>query len=281
MADGGSLRKPSLAGRAAVLFLLLWMFGAAGAPLLSPRSYRSQDLARRLESPSLDHPLGTDELGRDVLARALYGARVSLAVTAAALLLSLVAGALLGTASGLLGGAFDLVLGRVMDTLLALPGILVAIAVLAYSGRGFVPLVASLSATAWVGYARVARTLAQRTAAEDYVAAARAAGAGALHILLRHVLPAALPVLLVQAAAGAASVMMAEAGLSFLGLGVPPPYPSWGEMLASGCDTLLEAPHLAAVPGVLLFSAVWALNTLGEGLARALGPARRPRVDAL
>lgn len=281
MGDVGPLPRTSLAGKAAVVLLLLWILGAAGAPLLSPRSYRSQDLARRLEAPTADHPLGTDELGRDVLSRALYGARVSLAVTAAALLLSLAVGALLGTAAGFLGGSLDLALGRLMDTLLALPGILVAIAVLAYSGRGFVPLVAALSATSWVGYARVARTLARRTAAEDYVAASRAAGAGAPHILLRHVLPAALPVLLVQAAAGAASVMVAEAGLSFLGLGVPPPYPSWGEMLASGCDTLLEAPHLAVVPGVLLFSAVWALNTFGEGLARSLGPARRLRVDAL
>ncbi|MGC8763600.1 MAG: ABC transporter permease [Acidobacteriota bacterium] len=263
------------------MILLLWILAAAGAPVLARRSYRSQDLAHRLEGPSRGHPLGTDELGRDVLARALFGARVSLAVTAAALLLSLLAGVLLGTAAGLLGGPFDLVLGRLMDTLLALPGILVAIAVLAFSGRGFVPLVAALSATAWVGYARVARALARRTAAEDYVAAARAAGAGALHTLFRHILPAALPVLSVQAAAGAASVMVAEAGLSFLGLGVPPPFPSWGEMLASGCDTLLEAPHLAAVPGVLLFSAVWALNTLGEGLARALGPGRNPRVDTV
>lgn len=281
MAEGGAVRRPSRSGAAAVVILLLWILGAAGAPMLARRSYRSQDLAHRLEGPSRGHPLGTDELGRDVLARALFGARVSLAVTAAALLLSLLAGALLGTAAGLLGGPFDLVLGRLMDTLLALPGILVAIAVLAFSGRGFVPLVAALSATAWVGYARVARALARRTAAEDYVAAARAAGAVALHTLFRHILPAALPVLLVQAAAGAASVMVAEAGLSFLGLGVPPPFPSWGEMLASGCDTLLEAPHLAAVPGVLLFSAVWALNTLGEGLARALGPGRNPRVDTV
>lgn len=281
MVDRDPVNRISPAGMAAVFLLLLWVLGAAGASFLSPRSYRSQNLDRRLEAPSAAHPLGTDELGRDVLARALYGARVSLAVTAAALLLSLVAGALLGTAAGLSGGVFDLALGRLMDTLLALPGILVAIAVLAYSGRGFVPLVAALSATAWVGYARVARTLARRTKSKDYVAAARAAGAGTLYLLLRHGLPAALPVLKVQAAAGAASVMVAEAGLSFLGLGVPPPYPSWGEMLASGCDTLLEAPHLAAVPGVLLFSAVWALNTVGEGLARAPGPARRARVDAL
>ncbi|MEW5765383.1 MAG: ABC transporter permease [Acidobacteriota bacterium] len=276
MARGGGVSR-----KAAAALVLAWMAAAALAPLLAPAPYAGQDLEHRLEGPSARAWLGTDDLGRDVLSRALYGARVSLAVTAAALAIALVAGTLLGAAAGYWGGLLDQALGRTVDVLLALPGILLAIAVVAYVGRGFSPLVLALSATAWVGYARVARALALSLRGRDFVTASRACGAGGVHVLRRHILPHALGILWVQAAAGAASVMLAEAGLSFLGLGIQPPHPSWGEMLATGCDCLLEAPHLALVPGALLFSAVWALNTLGESLSEGMDPGRRHRVDAV
>lgn len=274
-------RRGSLSRKVAAGLVLAWMAAAALAPLLAPAPYASQDLEHRLEGPSARAWMGTDDLGRDVLSRALYGARVSLAVTAAALSIALAAGTLLGAAAGYWGGLFDQVLGRAVDTLLALPGILLAIAVVAYVGRGFAPLVLALSATAWVGYARVARALALSLRGRDFVTASLASGADGVHVLRRHILPHALGILWVQASAGAASVMLAEAGLSFLGLGIQPPHPSWGEMLATGCDYLLEAPHLALVPGALLFSAVWALNTLGEALSEEMDPGRRHRVDAV
>ncbi len=276
MARGGGLSR-----RAATCLVLAWMAAAALAPLLAPAPYATQDLEHRLEGPSARAWMGTDDLGRDVLSRALYGARVSLAVTAAALAIALAAGTLLGAAAGYWGGPLDQALGRTVDVLLALPGILLAIAVVAYVGRGFAPLVLALSATAWVGYARVARALALSLRGREFVTASLASGAGGVHVLRRHILPHALGILWVQAGAGAASVMLAEAGLSFLGLGIQPPHPSWGEMLATGCDYLLEAPHLALVPGALLFSAVWALNTLGEALSEEMDPGRRHRVDAV
>ena len=262
-------------------FLALWVLGALLAPLLAPSSYAATDLPSRLEGPSLEHLLGTDDLGRDVLSRALYGARVSLAVTALSLALALVVGTATGLLAGYLGGVFDLMAGRFIDILLALPGILLAITLVAYVGRGFAPLVLALSCTAWVGYARVARSLALSLREREFVLSSLAAGGGTLHVAVRHLLPQTVPVLAAQAAAGGAGVLLSEAGLSFLGLGVQPPHPSWGEMLAAGCDVLLEAPHLAMVPGLLIFSAVWALNVLGEELPGDLAPDRSVRVAAL
>jgi len=251
---------------AALVFVGLWALCAILAPVLSPAPPSRTDLAGRLMGPSHAHPLGTDDLGRDVLSRLLFGARVSLVVTAASLLLALLLGTAVGTLAGYLGGAADMAAGRVMDVLLALPGILLAVTVIAYVGRGFAPLVLALSATAWVAYARMARGLTLTLKERDFVRASRALGAGPGRLLARHVLPHAAPALAAQASAGAAGVLLAEGGLSFLGLGVPPPSPSWGGMLAAGCDYLIEAPHLAAAPGAVLFLAVWALNALGESL---------------
>lgn len=262
-------------------FLAVWAAGALLAPLLAPYPYAETHLASRLEGPSARFPLGTDDLGRDVLSRALYGARVSLAVTALSLALALIVGTATGILSGYLGGAVDLLAGRLIDILLALPGILLAITLVAYVGRGFAPLVLALSCTAWVGYARVARSLALSLREREFVLSSLASGGGTLHVAVRHLLPQTVPVLAAQAAAGGAGVLLSEAGLSFLGLGVQPPHPSWGEMLAAGCDALLEAPHLAIVPGLLIFMAVWALNVLGEELPGDLAPHRSPRVVAV
>ena len=249
---------------AALAFLTAWILSALAAPLLAPYAFAATDLHSRLQGPSWKHPLGTDDLGRDILSRALYGGRVSLAVTGVSLALAVLLGTAAGLLSGYLGGTVDMVTGRVIDLLLALPGILLAIALVAYAGRGFGPLVLALSCTAWVGYARMARSVALGLREREFVLSATAAGAGTPRIVVRHILPQAAPVLAAQAAAGGAGVLLSEAGLSFLGLGIQPPAPSWGEMLATGCDVLLEAPHLALVSGTLIFLAVWALNVLGE-----------------
>lgn len=265
----------------ALLFLVSWAVSALLAPVLAPYAPAATDLSSRLAGPSPSHPLGTDDLGRDVLSRVLYGGRVSLVVVGASLLLALLLGTAVGTVSGFIGGVLDQVTGRTMDALLALPGVLLAISIVAFVGRGFGPLVLALSATAWVGYARMARSLALSLRERDFVRAGRAMGGGPLYLMKSHVLPHAASALSAQAAAGAAGVLLAEAGLSFLGLGVQPPAPSWGEMLASGCDYLLESPHLAIVPGTILFLAVWALNALGESLTEGLDPRRRSRVVGL
>ena len=266
----------------ALACLAAWFFMALLAPILAPYPYASLDLSSRLQGASARHPLGTDDLGRDVLSRLLYGSRVSLAVVSLSLFLALTLGLASGIVSGYLGGATDALLGRVMEVLLAMPGILLAITILAYVGRGFAPLVLALSATAWVGYGRVARSMTLSLKERDFVLASKAMGASAGHTLLRHLVPHTAGVLAVQAAAGAAGLLLAEAGLTCLGLGVQPPHPSWGEMVSTGCDYLLEAPHLVLAPGALLFFAVWALNSLGEALSERLdpsspNPARRPR----
>jgi peptide/nickel transport system permease protein len=257
------------------LVLLLWLGSALFAPLLAPSHYGAMDLDARLEGPSPDHPLGTDDLGRDLLSRFLYGGRVSLAVSAAGLLLALVLGITCGAVSGYAGGWIDMGMSRIMDMLMALPGILLAVAIVAYVGKGFIPLILALSCTAWVGYARLVRSLTLSMKERPFVEASRSMGGTPQFVVLRHILPNTFSVLAVQAAAGCAGVVLSESALSFLGLGIQPPYPSWGEMLAVGCDYLLEAPHLAGVAGTAIFLAVWSLYSLGEGLSDILDPSRR------
>lgn len=257
--------------------LVGWVLLSLLGPLVAPHPPQGIHLECRLQGPSPRFPLGTDDLGRDVLSRLLWGSRVSLAVSMVSLLLSALVGCPLGLASGYLGGGFDGVACRLMDTLMALPGILLALSIVAFVGKGFAPLILALSATGWVGYARLARSSALALRGLEFVQAGRSLGAGTPRILARHILPNSAGVLGVHSCAGAAGVILSEASLSFLGLGVQPPTPSWGEMLASGCDTLLEAPHLAIVPGFCLFAVVWALYAFGENLSGRfdpMGPAR-------
>ena len=264
-----------------MLFLAAWAASALFAPWISPADPAATDLAHRLQAPSAAHLLGTDDLGRDVLSRLIYGGRISLAVVGVSLALALLVGSGLGLLAGYAGGWPDLLVGRFMDVLLALPGILLALSVVAFVGRGYVPLVLALSATAWVAYARLARSLALSLRERDFVLASRAAGATSAGILLRHLAPNAARSLGAQAAAGAAGVLLSEAGLSFLGLGVQPPAPSWGGLLSTGCDYLLEAPHMALCAGAILFLAVWAFNVLGEALPEGFDPRGRARAVAL
>ncbi len=231
-----------------------------------------QQLARRLEGPSLAHPFGFDELGRDVLARLLTGGRVSLLVGIAVVSISSVVGTLIGALSGYLGGWVDEVVGRVMDILLAFPGILLAIAMVAVLGPSLGNVVLALSLIGWVGYARLVRGQVLKIREFEYVQAARALGATTSRILLRHVIPASLSAVTVQATLGMAGAIIAEASLSFLGLGVQPPMPSWGTMLDAGRSHLFDAPHLTLFPGLAIALLVVGFNFAGEALRDRLDP---------
>jgi peptide/nickel transport system permease protein len=235
------------------------------APLLPVDPYRP-DLADRLRPPGPGHLLGQDTLGRDVLARLLRGSRISLFVGLTTLAVTLTTGVLLGTLAGYRGGRADELLTRVIDVLLAFPGLLLAIALAAVLGPSLLNVVLALSLLGWTGYARLARAEAAALRRRQFVHAAHALGARPARIVLRHLLPSAAPALLVQATFGLGGAIVAEASLSFLGLGAPPPLPSWGAMVAEGRPFLLVAPHLILFPGLALALTVLALQLLGDGL---------------
>jgi len=258
-------RGTGLAIAGGTALLLLAVAGAA-APLFAPVGPYATDLDARLLAPGPGHPLGSDPLGRDVLARVLWGARVSLAVGVAAVTVSLTVGTLLGAVAGYAGGWIDEGLARVIDVLLAFPGLLLAIALAAVLGPSLANVVVALSVLGWTGYARVARAEVMALRERPFVDAARALGASPARVVVRHLVPLAAPTLLVQATFGLGGAVLAEASLSFLGLGAPPPMPSWGSMIDDGRAFLLVAPHLVVVPGVALATTVLALQLLGDGL---------------
>lgn len=247
-------------------------------PWFVPFDPSTQELAFRLTGPSAAHWFGLDELGRDILARVLLGARVSLAVALVVVTISVTVGIAVGAVAGYFGGWIDEGIGRVMDILLAFPDLLLAIALVAALGPSLVNVVFALSLIGWVGYARVVRAQALRTRELEFVEAARALGATTPRILLHYVIPATLPAVIVQATLGMGGVILAEAALSFLGLGVQPPTPSWGAMLNDGRGHLLDAPHLTIFPGLAIALLVFGFNFLGDGLRDALDPTTRRRV---
>jgi peptide/nickel transport system permease protein len=250
---------------------------ALAGPFLVPYDPSVQDLPVRLTGPSLAHPFGLDELGRDVLARILWGARISLLVGIVVVSVSSSVGLLLGSLAGYFGGLVDDAISRVSDVLLAFPGILLAIALVAVLGPSLMNVVLALSVIGWVGYARLVRGQVLRTRELEYVHAARALGAGVPRILWRHVIPTTIPALIVQATLGMAGAIISEASLSFLGLGVQPPTPSWGTMINGGRAHLLDAPHLTVFPGIAIALLVLGFNFLGDGLRDALDPRRLTR----
>lgn len=253
---------------------LVGVMVAAGllGPVLLPIDPVSQELPLRLAGPSWAHPFGLDELGRDILSRLLAGARVSLLVGGVVVSVSVAAGVLLGSVAGYFGGLVDDAISRVMDVLLAFPGLLLAIALVAVLGPSLGHVVLALALIGWVGYARFVRGYVLRARELDFVQAARALGASTPRILLRHVLPGALPGITVQATLGMGGAILSEASLSFLGLGVQPPAPSWGTMLNNGRVHLLDAPHLTIFPGLAIALLVLGFNFLGDGLRDRIDP---------
>jgi peptide/nickel transport system permease protein len=259
------------------LIVLLAVLGALVGPLATPFDPAAQQLALRLEGPTGLHWLGLDELGRDIFARVLSGARISLLVGLVVVGVSATIGILLGSVAGYFGGRIDEAISRVMDILLAFPGLLLAIALVAVLGPSLTNVILALSLIGWVGYARLVRGQVLRAREFEFVQAARALGATTTRILARHVVPTALPAVTVQATLGMGGAILAEASLSFLGLGVQPPTPSWGTMLNYGRAHLLEAPHLTIFPGLAIAVLVLGFNFLGDGLRDALDPATDPR----
>jgi peptide/nickel transport system permease protein len=251
------------------------LVAAVIGPALTPYDPARQELALRLAVPTISHPFGLDELGRDILARVLAGARISFVVGLTVVTVSAVVGTLLGAVAGYFGTPADDLISRLIDTLLAFPGLLLAIAVVAVLGPSLVNVLVALTLIGWVGYARLVRGQVLRAREFEYVQAARAVGASSPHILWRHVIPTAIPALLVQATLGMAGAIIGEASLSFLGLGVQPPTPSWGTMLNGGRAHILDAPHLTIFPGMAIVLLVVGFNFLGDGLRDRLDPRRQ------
>lgn len=245
---------------------------ALAAPALAPHPPERQDLARRLEPPSREHPLGRDDVGRDVLSRLIWGTRISLLTGLLVVLISGGIGVLAGASAAYAGGRTDAALVGLVDVLLSFPGILLAIALVAILGPMLRHLILALCMVGWVVYARLARSLVGKLKVMDFIEAARALGGLPGGVVVRHLLLNLLGPVMVQAALGLGGAILAEAGLSFLGLGVPPPAPSWGSMLRSGSQNLLDAPHLAIAPGGAIFLAVLGANLLADGLGRRLDP---------
>lgn len=266
-------RSPTgLAGACLVLLVLL---AAILAPRIAPWDYQEPDLLSVLKGPSSAHWLGTDELGRDVLSRAIHGARPALIVSLSAVVLSMLIGVPLGMIAGYFRGKVDTVIGRVVDAFLAFPTLILALAVNAMLGAGLVTTIVALGIASWPGFSRLVRgqTLALRE--RDWVIAARALGSSSRRILFLHIAPNLVSVIIVVSSISLAGFILAEAGLSFLGLGVPPPAVSWGRMLRTGYPFLERSAWAAVVPGMAIFITVLGFNLLGDGLRDFLDPRLR------
>jgi peptide/nickel transport system permease protein len=240
-------------------------------PLIAHHDPLAINLKLALSGPISGHPLGCDALGRDLLARLMYGARLSLAVSVSVVALSLIVGSMIGGSAALAGGHVDSIVMRFVDIVLAFPGFLLAIALAAILGPGLTDLVIALTAMGWTGYARLVRGEVLSLREREYVQAANTLGATPSRILLRHLLPGIAGPVAVQATFGVGGIIVAEASLSFLGLGVMPPTPSWGNMLDAGRAFLLVAPHLTTAPGLAIGLSVLGFNLLGDGLAQLAG----------
>jgi len=264
--------RAALAGVVIVLVLALM---ALMAPLLAPADPDVQNLAQRLAPPSAHHLLGTDELGRDILSRILFGSRATLAVVAAIGLSVPAAGLAIGCLAGMSGGFVDLVLMRTADVFLAFPRLILALALVAAMGPGLSHALIAIGLAAWPPYARLARAETLALRGRDFIAAARLGGASPARILVHHIAPLCLPSLVVRASLDMAGVILTAAGLGFLGLGVAPPTAEWGAMIAAGRRFVLEQWWVAAAPGVAIAVATLGFNLLGEGLRDVLDPRQR------
>jgi peptide/nickel transport system permease protein len=252
--------------------VLIVVLAAIFAPVLAPHSPYEQFTSDQLVGPSATYPLGTDELGRDVLSRLLFGARISIQVAAISVSIGLLIGGTLGLLAAYHGGAWDMVIMRFADILFAFPSLLLAIAVLAVLGPSLANVMVAIGIIFIPIFIRVTRAAGLVIVQEPYVEASRASGAGPGQIMVRHVLPNAMPPLLVQITLAISYAILSEAGLSFLGLGAQPPEPSWGSMLSVGRGFMMFAPWTAFAPGMAIFIAVLGFNILGDGLRDVLDP---------
>jgi peptide/nickel transport system permease protein len=262
-----------------MMLVAVFVVFALFAPWIAPQNPSNIDLPSRLQPPSGSHWFGTDELGRDIFSRVIYGARISMlvgsSVVAGSLLLGLILGSIAGYYCGLADKFFNVI---VMNAFLSFPGILLAIAFVAFLGPGIFNLILALCIGGWVGYARLVRAQVLAVKEKEFVEAARALGASDWRIVTRHILPNIIQPVIVQAAIGMAGAVLAEATMSFLGLGVPPPTASWGSMLNDGRAHLFDAPHLVLFPALAVMLAVLSFNFIGDALRDYMDP--RSRIEA-
>jgi ABC-type dipeptide/oligopeptide/nickel transport system permease subunit len=242
------------------------------ADIVAPAPYDYSDLAEALQFPSLKHPLGTDPIGRDFLSRIIYGARTSIAVGLAVQGIALLIGVPLGILAGLLGGKVDYVVTRLVEVMTAFPGLLFSIFIMTIMGNGFFNVILAIGLTGWVGVCRLMRAQAFSIREKEFVVAARAMGARTFHVILRHILPNALGPLLVMVTLGIPGAMFAEAGLSFLGLGINDPLPSWGKMVSESTSYIRIYWHLGLFPTLMIALSMLSFTFVGDGLRDALDP---------
>ena len=259
----------ALAGALIVAGLMLM---ALLAPVLAPHDPVAQSLGNAFQPSSRAHPLGTDEFGRDILSRIIFGARASLLAGVVSVAIALTAGALAGLLAGYAGGVVDVTISGVMDVMLAVPGVLLAIAIVAVLGPGLLNVMVAVGISSVPAFARLARGSVMVVKESEFVDAVRALGGTTGRVLFRHILPNIAATLFVMASVYTASAILTAAGLSFLGLGAQPPTPEWGAMLSRGREYLRSAPHVATYPGIAIFVAVMGFNFLGDGLRDALDP---------
>lgn len=258
-----------------VILICLLILIAILAPWIAPCDPYEMNLLNKLQPPSLEHFLGTDSLGRDTLSRIIYGAQTSMIIAIAAISMSSVIGLALGTMAGFFGGRLEQIIMRIMDCLMALPMILLALLIASLLGGGMKNVIIALGFGMIAGPCRLACAMTMTVKQNDYVLAAQSVGASNIRIMIRHILPNAFPTLLVAITIGLGSVILAEAGLSFLGIGITPPTPTWGGMINDGYKFLLYSPFLAVSPGIAIMLAVFGFNMAGDGLRDALDPRLR------
>jgi peptide/nickel transport system permease protein len=273
-----SFRRNPLALAGAVMASLLVVLAIFG-PWIAPQDPAYIDLPRRLTPPSSAHWFGTDELGRDILSRIIYGARISMLVGIGVVSASLLIGLIIGSIAGYRGGKLDRFFNVIlMNAFMSFPGILLAIAFVAFLGPGILNLILALSIGGWVGYARLVRAQVLAAREREYVEASRALGASDIRIVTTHIWPNIIQPVIVQAAIGMAGAVLAEATMSFLGLGVPPPTASWGSMLNDARSHLFDAPYMVMFPAAAVMSAVLSFNFIGDALRDYMDPRTRMEV---
>lgn len=266
------LRNKSATAGAIVVILLLFMAIFADALHDYENQVIKQDIMNRLQSPSAEHWFGTDEMGRDIFARVCYGAKYSLLIGFTGAVTSLVLGIVLGALAGFYGGKIDNIIMRFMDVLLAIPGTLLAIAIVASLGSSIRNLIIALSISGIPGMSRIVRSSVLTVKDQEYVEAARAIGANDRTIIFKHVLPNGMAPIIVQSTLRVASVILSAAGLSFLGLGVPAPHPEWGALLTNARAYIRDNSYMCLFPGLAIMITILSLNLLGDGLRDALDP---------
>lgn len=265
----GRLNPSTWTGAIIVLLLVL---AAIFAPLLAPYPPDEQNLFMQLEGPSAEFWLGTDQFGRDILSRLLYGARYSLTIGVISIMTAMIIGSLIGMYAAQRGGKTDIILMQIMDVVLAFPSLILGLALVALMGATLTNIAIAIAFTATPAFARIARSAVITQRDREYIQACRAMGFSNKRILFRHILPAILPEVMVMASLWMATAVRTEASLAFIGLGLPPPTPTWGGMVREGFDNILSSFHLAIFPSLAILLLVLAFNLIGDGLRDAIDP---------